>query len=272
MLVAAIDLAWLGGQMRERGLPPDGSLTVADRNGVILAREPLSERFVGTRIPDPFLHLVNAPSSGAEVVTSQDGTTRILGYVPVSEASETLYVSAGLSAEASYGAVARAARFGALLAVLGGLATLAAAWLVGSRVFIRPLQELKHVLEQWREGDQAARSGFRAGAGEIGALGAALDRMMDEIAESQEHRNLLAGELTRRVKNAFATVLAVAATTLNKPEPARDILPQFQNRIAALARTHEVLTRDRWERADLRDLASKVVQPRRKARGETCSG
>ncbi len=55
VIVASIDLDWLGRRLRERRLPEGGSLTVADRNGVIMSREPLPERFVGTRIPADFL-------------------------------------------------------------------------------------------------------------------------------------------------------------------------------------------------------------------------
>ena len=40
VVAAALDLRWLTGQLQERGLAKGGSVTVADRNGVILARDP----------------------------------------------------------------------------------------------------------------------------------------------------------------------------------------------------------------------------------------
>jgi two-component sensor histidine kinase len=219
VLVAPIELRWLSEELKKRGVPPDGSVTVADRHGVIIARQPLPERFVGTRIPDAFMRLVDAPAPGAETVMSQDGTLRVLGYVPISLPPVGVYVSAGLSAEASYVAVDRAARIGAFLAICGGLATILATWIVGSRLFIEPLQEIKRVLDEWRGGARNARTGLEDNAGEIGALGAALDRMMDDILESQEHRDLLANELAHRVKNTLATVQAPALSTLESPFP-----------------------------------------------------
>ena len=54
-VVATLDLRWLGEQLARRALPPGGLVTIADRHGTILAREPLPERFVGTPIPQPFL-------------------------------------------------------------------------------------------------------------------------------------------------------------------------------------------------------------------------
>jgi two-component sensor histidine kinase len=237
-------------------------VTVADSRGVIIARQPYFDQFIGTKIPDAFMRLVNGTAPGVETVTSQDGTVRVLGYIPSSlPPAVGLYVSAGLSAEASYVAVNRAAKVGALLTVGGALLTLAVTWFAGRRVFVEPLERLQDVLRRWRAGDRAARSGFDGEAGELGALAAALDAMMREVAESQAQRDLLAQELGHRVKNTLATVQAIANSTLNKPQPAKDMLPDFQSRISALASTHEVLTRERWEHANLRDLILRVLLP-----------
>jgi two-component sensor histidine kinase len=261
VIVAALDLSWLGETLRARGLPPGGSLTVADRNGVIIARQPLSERFVGTRIPGPYLRLLTAPGPGWEEVMSQDGTRRVLGYVPLSEPPVGLYVSAGLSSDASYEAVNAAARLGAALAIAGAFATLIATWAMGDRVFVRPIEQITTALRLWRAGDRAARTRSIAGGGEIGELGAELDRLMDEIGRSQEQRELLAGELEHRVKNTLATVQALAVATMNRDASGKELLPDFLARIGALARTHEVLTRERWDNADLRQLFLGVFRP-----------
>ncbi len=240
VIVASLDLSWLGEMLRERGVPPGGSLTVSDRNGVIIARQPFSDRFVGTKIPGPYLRLLTADQPGWEEVTSQDGTRRVLGYTPLSWPPVGLYVSAGLS---------------------GALATLLATWTMGSRVFVRPIEQITQSLRIWRSGDRSARTGQIAGNGEIGNLGAELDRLMDEIERSQERQALLAGELEHRVKNTLATVHALAASTMDKDIPGSELLPDFLARIGALARTHEVLTRERWEAADLRQLLISVFQP-----------
>ena len=104
---ATLDLAWISRELLTRGIPAGGNVTLADRNGVILARQPAPDEFVGTRIPDAFMHLVSAPEPGALELTSQDGTRRILGYVPVAYQRQGLYVSAGLSAEQAFAAIGR---------------------------------------------------------------------------------------------------------------------------------------------------------------------
>jgi two-component sensor histidine kinase len=261
VLVAFLDLVWLGERLKERGLPPGGSVTVSDRSGVIIAREPLPAFFVGTKIPDPYMRLLTAPRPGWEEVLSQDGTRRVLGYVPLSESPTGLYVSAGLSAERSYETVNAAARVGAMLTIAGTLATLLATWTMGDRVFVQPIQRVTDVLRKWRAGDRTARTRYVAANGEIGQLGAELDRLMDEICRGQEQQELLAQELEHRVKNTLATVQALAAMTLNRQATGKELLPDFLARIAALASAHEVLTHRQWDSADLRELLLKALRP-----------
>jgi two-component sensor histidine kinase len=185
----------------------------------------------------------------------------VLGYVPVRTPPDGLYVSVGLSVEQSYAAVNRAARIGALLSVIAALGTLVVTWLAGSRIFVLPLQNLKTTIERWRAGERSVRTGRNADEGEIGALGAALDRLMDEIATNQEQRELLSNELAHRVKNTLTIVQAIAVLTMNRRIPAQEALPDFLSRITALGRTNDVLTRGSWDRTDLRDLIIRVAEP-----------
>ena len=152
VLAAALDLGWLGDQLRERALPKNGSLTVADRNGVIIAREPLPERFVGTRIPDDFMHLVNAPEPGTMSVVSQDGTRRVLGYMPVGITPKNIYVSAGVSTDQEFAAIDRATQRGFALILAGLVLALSAAWAAGRYFISQPVMQLMGTVESVAEG------------------------------------------------------------------------------------------------------------------------
>src|SRR5690606_20738956 len=109
VVVAYLDLNWLGARVRERELFGGNALTIADRNGIILAREPFPERFVGTPIPEEYQRLVRAPVPGTLELTSQDGTRRVVGYYP---GQDSLYVSAGTSVETGLQQVGKVTRFG----------------------------------------------------------------------------------------------------------------------------------------------------------------
>ncbi|MFO1072630.1 MAG: HWE histidine kinase domain-containing protein [Geminicoccaceae bacterium] len=184
VVAAHLSLAWLNAHLRERSLAQGGSLTIADRDGVIIARDPQPERFVGVRIPDTFQALVHATAPGTQELVSQDGTHRILGYMPAGISAAGLYVSAGLSAEASFAAIDRAtARGVAMIAVGLGLALLVA-WGLGRRL-VRPVAGLMRAAARWQAGDYGARADVGPGDGEFALLGATFDRMVEEIARRE---------------------------------------------------------------------------------------
>ena len=190
VVAAAMDLRWLTGKLKERGLAKGGSVTVADRNGVILARDPMADQFVGMRIPDQFQPLVHATLPGAIDLTSQDGTRRVLGYVPPST-GRNYYVSAGLSSDESFAAVNRATWRGVSLIVVGLVLALLAAWIMAERFFRRPVARLLAAADRWRAGDYATRTGLADASAEFGALGAAFDGMVEEVARRQSERDAM---------------------------------------------------------------------------------
>ncbi len=185
VVTALIDLRWLGARLRERGLPAGGSITVADRQGVIVAREPFPDRFVGTRIPESFLHLLKAEKPGALEVTSQDGTRRMLGYVPPGAFRTGLYVSAGLSSEASFAVIETATEQGLLVIGAGALLALLGAWLVGRQFIQKPVRRLLQTTAAWRRGDLSARTGLTSQGGELGVIGEEFDRVAEVLADRE---------------------------------------------------------------------------------------
>jgi PAS domain S-box-containing protein len=88
------------------------------------------------------------------------------------------------------------------------------------------------------------------------------ERLRDEITErerAQQRQLLLIHELNHRVKNLLAMVQAIVTQTLSSsdtPEAARRALDQ---RLQALARAHDVLTRESWHGADFADIVEGTV-------------
>jgi two-component sensor histidine kinase len=261
VVAAGLDLGWLGERLRGRALTRGGALTIADRNGVIIAREPLPERFIGTRIPEAFLPLVQSSSPGSREIWSQDGTRRIIGYVPPAANATGLYISAGLSEEEAFAPVDRATRRGAALAALGALVAFLLAWLIGRSVVGQPVARLVRTITEWRNGRQDARTGMSANRGELDTVGAAIDGLMDELAVRQEHQRLLVNELNHRVKNTLATVQSIAMQTFRADTAAAGSRATFEARLMALAKAQDVLTRENWEGADLDEIVREAVEP-----------
>ncbi|MDB5659708.1 MAG: hypothetical protein JWS10_2323 [Cypionkella sp.] len=133
--VAYIDLEWLEARLQERTYVVGSSLTIADRNGTILARVPEPERFVGTVIPEAFRYLLSMPKPGTLQLTSQDGTPRVVGYIPISNRAQGLYVSAGFATDAAFASTKAIFTRGVAIGLAGIFAALLLATYT-SKVFI----------------------------------------------------------------------------------------------------------------------------------------
>jgi PAS domain S-box-containing protein len=79
--------------------------------------------------------------------------------------------------------------------------------------------------------------------------------------QAQEHQRVLINELNHRVKNTLATVQSIAAQTLRNAPNTQEAKEALEGRLFALSRTHDVLTRESWEGADLHDIAAQAVEP-----------
>jgi PAS domain S-box-containing protein len=77
--------------------------------------------------------------------------------------------------------------------------------------------------------------------------------------EVERHRELLARELDHRVKNTLAIVQGIARLTFGRADKA--LLEAFDERLAALSEAHNLLARERWSHADLKEIISEVMRP-----------
>lgn len=90
-------------------------------------------------------------------------------------------------------------------------------------------------------------------AGKVrGAIGALVDVSSHKEAERSQDR--LLHELQHRVKNILATVTALTSRMVRSSSSMADFSTSFQERLRAMARTHELLSSSNWEGADLATL------------------
>jgi two-component system CheB/CheR fusion protein len=111
----------------------------------------------------------------------------------------------------------------------------------------------------------------RDGSGEVRAFAKVLRDETDR-KQSEERQRLLMGELNHRVKNTLATVQSIANQMLRRtPDPAR-FTERFQQRLQALARAHDLLTRNRWKSADVADIIREQLAMDGETEGIASSG
>jgi two-component sensor histidine kinase len=269
VMMAGLKLDWLSAQINERGLASGNAVVLAGRDGIIVSREPEPEKYIGTPVNSATMALLNSSKAGSVEIESVDGTTRIAGYVPVKLTSFGLFVSSGISKDEALRAVDKATARSLLLFALGSLVALVLTWLVGEGIIRRPLMKILATAQAWRHGHNMVRTGIVDRDDEIGLLGQTFDSLMDENQQreaerktAEARREILVHELAHRVKNTLATVQSIASLSF-RDNQGPEALRGFQDRLQALVRSHDLLTRRNWERADILEIADVALAPLR---------
>ena len=157
LVMTGLNLDWLGRHLKERGIARGSSVTIADRNGIIISREPDSHAFVGTPFRDHLRWLLDSKAAGSDEVTGRDGIPRILGYIPASLTPFGFYVSTSVGRDEALAPIDRSNRTSIALFSVGSLAAVMLAWLVGESIIRRPLKTIVATAQAWRRGAATPR-------------------------------------------------------------------------------------------------------------------
>ncbi len=265
--VGFLNLNWFGLKLKTHPIGEGGSITMADHEGTIFAREPRPEEFVGNSIPPAFIHLVNETQPGSLPVVSQDGTRRVIGYHPASQATKGVYVSAGVAMDQILAPIDRITALTLLIGSLTIVAALIAAQIVNARVIRRPFSRLIATLEAWQAGNTDMRTGLDDDPSEFGQAGRALDGFMNQLLAAREERRvaeeqraLLLREHDHRMKNLITTVQAVARQTF-RGDGIDGKVRTFTERLAAMAKAHETLLSGGLQAASVAELIATAIAP-----------
>jgi PAS domain S-box-containing protein len=96
-----------------------------------------------------------------------------------------------------------------------------------------------------------------------------VSQIITERKRAEAHRQLLVNELNHRVKNTLAVVQGLAQQSFKDERVPSELRSAFEGRLMALAAAHNVLTRENWESAPLRQIVDDAVRPFGPARFRT---
>jgi signal transduction histidine kinase len=173
IVFASVDLRWLNAHMNRTPLPDRAELSILDRNGLVVARNPPSEEYIpGKPAPEPDRRQMRRGNfdgeAGGYYVLSEkrpaDALT-IIVRIPMSEMFQRARER--------------------LMLHLGGLLTVIAliwglAWSSSQKFLVRPLARLGHVADRLAAGELAERTEL-AYEGDIGHLARSFDAMAEAI-------------------------------------------------------------------------------------------
>jgi diguanylate cyclase (GGDEF)-like protein len=196
VMAVALDLAWVNQLAAQAELPEGATLTVWDTQGIILARYPDAEQWVGQSAPEaPIVQAILAQQGeGAARSYGLDGVPRLYAFVPLSAVSSSggEYVALGIPESVAFADVDRSLTRHLIGLGACGLASLGVAWMMGELFVLRQTRLLLRATQRLAAGDLTARTGVKDREGELGQLAQTFDGMAEALqAEQTKTRRLL---------------------------------------------------------------------------------
>jgi diguanylate cyclase (GGDEF)-like protein len=185
VVVASLDLNWVNQSFSEIAAKSPGlRLGLATSRGLVLARQPDAEKWVGTNISHlpAFAGLRALNGDGIVETRSHDGEMRIYAFAPfATTVNDVIYLWMTVPrAEATAAADRQFALQGLLILAATGLA-IVLAWVGGHRLLVRPVERISQAAQRLARGETGVRTGLAHSDDEIGRLAMAFDDMAGQL-------------------------------------------------------------------------------------------
>lgn len=256
-----IDLDWLSLFVRASGVPPDASVFLLDKNGIVLTSPKFELDQIETMPNAATLQRVADRQLTDFEAISNDGQKRV--YSSVALPHGNVIVLFGLPSATTLGWIERD--------LLTRLLSLAAIWLagilaavIGTRLWVtRWISQLRRTARAYSRGDFSARVDFSRAPVELRDLGTTLVNMADrlevrerDLRQSLEQKDTLLKEIHHRVKNNLQTITSLLNIKLRSvtSDQAHQALEEVQTRVRALGLVHHYL----YESEDVRFVELKL--------------
>ena len=226
---AALDLSSIKSIDIAAQLPAGAVFLVLDYNGVVLARYPDNERWIGQLMPGELVILAGMGEGRDSLVAihSRGLTERLYGITTIRGAPETnIYVSIGMSKEAAFAAIDRVFHRNVAGVALVGILALLAAWIGGDVFILRRLKELVGATKRLASGDLGVRIGPFGNRDELSVLASSFN----EMAESLDKRTTQVHQAEAKYRTLVEQIPMVTYTApLDKALGTFYISPQIES-------------------------------------------
>jgi HD-GYP domain-containing protein (c-di-GMP phosphodiesterase class II) len=223
-VAASASVAWMDQELNNARLSQGARVVVVDGKGLVLARHPDPEGWVGKRATDlPLLKSILAKEhEGTEDDVGLDGIRRIFGFVPLYRtATGQAYLWVAVRKDAIVEPAQRVFMASLLIELALLVLTVAATWLGTEALYLRRITALTETAEELGKGNLDARAGLKIGGDEIGRLAQSFDGMADAYQHNEE-------KLRKSLAESINALCGTAA--LRNP-----YLAGHQRRVASLA-------------------------------------
>jgi len=185
IIVAGIDLQWVGRLAAAVAQKPGAMVLLVDGGGTVLAAEPPNRTWLGRPFPDqPLIKAMLAGPQGSVTTAGLDGVRRIFGFLRLPGTDARLAI--GLNESEVLHRLDRA--MAVAYAQLGFVCVIVlfGVWFGGERLIVQPIRALARTAGRFGQGNLAERATSRVWVAEFAPLAAALDDMAQKLSTREE--------------------------------------------------------------------------------------
>ena len=208
--------------------PANSSYVKLDRNGSVLSSYPVAYVFGrGSPLEKPLFEKISTERKGMFVASGVDGVNRLYVFSSLRGPlyRDGIYLLLGIPTQTLFAEFNRQLVWN--LSVLGAalLLALAAMWIGGRRLIVRPVEVLVDASKRLAAGDLAARTGLTSTPGELGHLGRAFDQMAADLERKKQNLSETRKRLASILSTSPAIVFTYAVSDKGQSDP--EYIPTF---------------------------------------------
>ncbi len=189
VVLAVINLQWIGELTAAAAEHPGASVMMIDGNGTLVAGSTDQQQFVGRRFGSEALtRAMLGGDDGTLTATGFDGIRRIFAYVRVPDTDARLAV--GLDDVTVHSGIDSKIDYTYLQLGMFCVFVLLLAWFGGEQLVVRPIRSLVRTAARFGRGDLHVRAAQEPWVAEFAPLAAALDDMAAKLAAREEELHI----------------------------------------------------------------------------------
>ncbi|MCX6967628.1 MAG: ATP-binding protein [Verrucomicrobia bacterium] len=198
----ALNLELLQRCIATQQLLSESVITVVDRNGIEVARNPDPAKWLGHQSKSWMAFEARNGQRGFVETAGVDGVLRLYYRVPVPGSDQGLFVIVGVPKSAVLSAMRNGFLRDLLLLDFLTLGALGAAWFIADYSVLRHVKRLTAASRQLAQGKKDVHARLTGGAREFQQLGRAFDEMASALREHRERLELRVEQRTRELSHA----------------------------------------------------------------------
>ena len=197
IVVAGISTAWLNTLLEDLSPHDDALFQLIDEAGTVVARFPIGQSAAGESLADSQLFAdIRLLREGAVETVSPDGSSQIVGFVPLGEEIGRLFIATYLPAPSPLEWLAHDSTIPYLSLIAVVAVAVAGVGFSIHHTILQGVRQISSISRQLANGDLTARVGLPHHTGEFGTLA----KNLDDMAVALEHRGRKISHYTRRLE------------------------------------------------------------------------